>query len=171
MEDIFNDIKPSSLNENIIDQGSERSERLNSLLLKELKARDLINHESDERIDQFLQNAQSDINFDPSYIEFFSESQKRIDKLKNRYQRLQNGEYPTDDEIIELNKRIEAATSFFSGINEALSINLNKIELQTSVLIRQIHDNLIKAYEAELLTQRDLKKKLEDLKKQKQDDV
>lgn len=169
MDDKFiKDLDGPSLNENLslINQASERSERLNSLLIDELRARDIVNQESQKRIDQFLQNAQSEVNFDPSYIEFFAESQKRIDSLMNRYQRLQNGEAPQEEEIIELEQRIDAATSFFSGINEALSINLSKIESQTNSYKKQI-PYLISTYENELLTKRDLTKKLEDLTRQK----
>lgn len=169
MEDsIISKLEPPPLTESSIIQGSERSERLNELLLKELKVRDIVNQESQERIDQFLQNAQSEVNFDPSYIEFFSESQERIDILNDRYDRLMKGEMPRPEEIEELEQRINAATSFFSGINTALSTKLTKIETKTNLLKTKQIPELIILYENELLENRKLKKNLEELKSQKQ---
>lgn len=164
---IPNDLETPLTDDNFKNLTSERSDRLNELLVEELNARDIINRESQERIDEFLQSTQSEVNFDPSYIEFFRESQERIESLKKLYQRLQDGEKPQQKEIEELNRRIESASSFFTGINEALSSNLNTIETKTNSLIRELQ-RLSTTYENELITNRDRKKRLEDLKKQKQ---
>mgnify|MGYP001035630321 FL=1 len=164
---IPNDLETPLTDDNFKNLTSERSDRLNELLIEQLNARDIINRESQERIDEFLQGTQSEVNFDPSYIEFFRESQERIESLNKLYQRLQDGEKPQQKEIEELNRRIESASSFFTGINEALSSNLNTIETKTNSLIRELQ-RLSTTYENELITNRDRKKRLEDLKKQKQ---
>lgn len=157
----FMNFQDGSLNQ------SERSERINQLLEKEIEARNTIVQNSKERLYEFLRNANADVCFDPAHIDFFTDAQQRIDFLTDRLNRLSRGEKPSPAEIEEVERRVDAAGSFFSGINEPLSAQLELIENQTQALYKKISMQ-IREYEDELLKNRELKQKIAEKVQQRQ---
>jgi hypothetical protein len=141
---------------------SECEEFLQARLFEELAARDRLNRDTDERSEQFIAAAQDIVYYDPAFVDFFTQSRRRIADLKAKIARVRAGDVSRHD-IEETKKMVSAVIGLFNDQPESLQRSISSLERKTQVLMNATIPTAITAYERELVENRALRRRLEEL--------
>jgi hypothetical protein len=142
---------------------SERDAVLQARLYEELRARDALNQDTDSRIAAFSGTANQDPCYDPLFIEFFSQTQAKVDHLRERLQDIRAGKI-TEADIAETQRRVAALTPFIVERQDSIHKHITTLEKRTGQIVAQKIPRAIAELEKQLELNKKLRQKLRELR-------
>jgi hypothetical protein len=141
---------------------SEREAFFETRLFEELAARERLNRDTDERSEEFISTVHDTICYDPGFTEFFTQTQRRIAELKTKLESIRANGVSKQD-IEDAKPIVTSLVGLLRDQPESLQRQISSWELKTQALITTAIPAAIAAYERELLENRALRARLQEL--------
>jgi hypothetical protein len=113
---------------------TERDQVFQARLFEEPSARDLLNRDTASRTEEFIAAVRSDVCYDPAFIEFFSNSQQRIEELTAKLEGVRSGRI-TQADIDETKARVNSVISLLAEQPDSIQKQISALEQKTHQLM------------------------------------